>query len=29
MLDVAPTCARLLGLDLPSAEGTPLAAALV
>lgn len=28
MLDLAPTAARLLGLDLPGAEGRPLAGAL-
>lgn len=28
MLDVAPTAARLLGVELPAAEGTPVAAAL-
>jgi predicted AlkP superfamily pyrophosphatase or phosphodiesterase len=28
MLDLAPTAARLLGVDLPGAEGQPLAGAL-
>jgi arylsulfatase A-like enzyme len=28
MLDLAPTAARLLAVDLPGAEGTPLVEAL-
>jgi hypothetical protein len=28
MLDLGPTAARLLAVDLPDAEGTPLAEAL-